>query len=208
MVSRAVAPMNTSGSGSIFSSILEFPARPRIRSSSFVRQLISVLPNEQSHLAGMTPRLATSQRQFLLRVLWAGHTTDSRCVPDMEAAWLSIRYRPSGSRTRGWALASVAPLVHPLWSEEGHGGFRFCKVPAGYWLRRRLTRSTSLSCRRAPGIRDCEGTGLASPTISTMNAPAGNVVANAAILYAGTNGAISFFASDTTNLLIDIKPSD
>ena len=37
-----------------------------------------------------------------------------------------------------------------------------------------------------------------------MNAPAGTVVANAAIVKAGTNGSIEILASDTTNLVIDI----
>jgi Beta-propeller repeat len=48
-------------------------------------------------------------------------------------------------------------------------------------------------------------TGSAAPSISTMNAPTGIAAANAAIVSAGTNGAISLFASSETNVLIDIN---
>jgi hypothetical protein len=48
-------------------------------------------------------------------------------------------------------------------------------------------------------------TGSMIPEVSTLNAPAGNVVANAAIVLAGTGGAISLFASDDTDVLIDIN---
>jgi hypothetical protein len=48
-------------------------------------------------------------------------------------------------------------------------------------------------------------TGQTKPLVSTLNAPTGTVVANAAIVKAGTNGAIDIFAADTTNLVIDIN---
>ncbi len=48
-------------------------------------------------------------------------------------------------------------------------------------------------------------TGESFPTVSTLNSMNGQVVANAAIVPAGTSGAISIFASDETDLLIDIN---
>ncbi|HLJ51095.1 MAG TPA: SBBP repeat-containing protein [Bryobacteraceae bacterium] len=45
--------------------------------------------------------------------------------------------------------------------------------------------------------------GLSLPTVSTLNSPSGSVVANAAIVPAGDAGAISAFASDATNLIVD-----
>ena len=48
-------------------------------------------------------------------------------------------------------------------------------------------------------------TGQSQPFVSTLNAPNGNIVANAAIVPAGVNGAISAFASGSTNLVIDIN---
>ncbi len=46
--------------------------------------------------------------------------------------------------------------------------------------------------------------GQIQPGVSTMNSPDGRVKANAAIVPAATNGAINVFASDTTNVVIDI----
>jgi len=43
------------------------------------------------------------------------------------------------------------------------------------------------------------------PNFSTLNDPFGTIVANAAIVPAGTNGAITVFASDATHVIIDFK---
>ncbi len=48
-------------------------------------------------------------------------------------------------------------------------------------------------------------TGLAQPPVSTLNAPTGAVTANAAIVPAGTNGAISVVASNDSDLVVDIN---
>jgi hypothetical protein len=49
-------------------------------------------------------------------------------------------------------------------------------------------------------------TGLQQPTISTLNSLDGRIKANAAIVAAGTGGgAVSVYASDTTNVLIDVN---
>ena len=50
-------------------------------------------------------------------------------------------------------------------------------------------------------------TGLALPTVSTLNAPNGSVVGNEAIVPAGvaTGGPVSVFVSNNTDLLIDIN---
>ncbi len=47
--------------------------------------------------------------------------------------------------------------------------------------------------------------GQTQPMVSTLNAPTGAVTANAAIVTAGSNGDISVFASNTTDLVIDIN---
>jgi DNA-binding beta-propeller fold protein YncE len=47
-------------------------------------------------------------------------------------------------------------------------------------------------------------TGESQPVVSTLNNPTATVVANAAIVPAGTGGAIDVYAFDTTDLLIDI----
>ncbi len=47
--------------------------------------------------------------------------------------------------------------------------------------------------------------GSPQPLVSTLNALTGAVTSNASIVPAGVNGAISVYASDTTNLIIDIN---
>jgi hypothetical protein len=48
-------------------------------------------------------------------------------------------------------------------------------------------------------------TGQARPLASSLNAQTGAITANAAIVPAGTNGSIDVFASNNTNLVIDIN---
>ncbi|HLJ49158.1 MAG TPA: FG-GAP-like repeat-containing protein [Bryobacteraceae bacterium] len=48
-------------------------------------------------------------------------------------------------------------------------------------------------------------TGQTQPVVSTLNSPAGKVVANAAIVPAGTAGAVTVFVTDPTNLILDIN---
>ena len=47
-------------------------------------------------------------------------------------------------------------------------------------------------------------TGEGQPVVSTMNSPDGRVKANAAIVPAGTAGAVSVFVTDTTDVILDI----
>ena len=48
-------------------------------------------------------------------------------------------------------------------------------------------------------------TGQAQPVVSTLNALQGQIAANAAIVPAGTSGAISVYVSDASNVIIDIN---
>jgi hypothetical protein len=48
-------------------------------------------------------------------------------------------------------------------------------------------------------------TGQSQPVVSTLNDPTGTIVANAAIVPAGTAGSINVFATQTTDLVIDIN---
>jgi hypothetical protein len=48
-------------------------------------------------------------------------------------------------------------------------------------------------------------TGAAYPGVSTVNAPSGRVIANAAIVPAGTNGSIRLVSGAPTNVIIDIN---
>jgi hypothetical protein len=48
-------------------------------------------------------------------------------------------------------------------------------------------------------------TGQGQPFVSTLNALDGTILANAAIVPAGTGGAVSFYATNTTDLVVDIN---
>src|SRR5262249_28937941 len=48
-------------------------------------------------------------------------------------------------------------------------------------------------------------TGQPQPNVSTLNSLDGSVLANAATVPAGTGGAVSFFANNTTDLVVDIN---
>jgi hypothetical protein len=47
--------------------------------------------------------------------------------------------------------------------------------------------------------------GQSQPLVSTLNSPDGSIISNAAIVPAGASGAISVFASDNTDVIIDIN---
>jgi hypothetical protein len=47
--------------------------------------------------------------------------------------------------------------------------------------------------------------GQTQPQVSALNAPTGQVTANAGIVQAGTGGAVDVYATNTTNLVIDIN---
>src|SRR5262249_47417509 len=47
--------------------------------------------------------------------------------------------------------------------------------------------------------------GRTQPFVSTLNAPTGTIVANAAIVPAGDNGAINAFATSATHFVLDIN---
>ena len=49
------------------------------------------------------------------------------------------------------------------------------------------------------------GDGSPQPLVSTLNSWDGSVVANAAIVPAGTNGAISIYVTNNTHLILDIN---
>src|SRR5215510_10293217 len=48
-------------------------------------------------------------------------------------------------------------------------------------------------------------TGVVQPVVSTLNSFLGTVVANAAIVPAGSNGSVDVFVSNTTDVIIDIN---
>ena len=103
--------------------------------------------------------------------------------------------------TRG----ATAPLGGP--SLVGNAARSFpilsssCNVPS-------TAKAYSLNYTAVPkgnlGFLTTWPTGQAQPLVSTLNAPTGTVTANAAIVPSGTNGDVSVFVSNDSDLVIDI----
>ncbi|MEO8371575.1 MAG: hypothetical protein ABI806_20475, partial [Candidatus Solibacter sp.] len=77
-----------------------------------------------------------------------------------------------------------------------------CGIPAGaqaYALNMTVVPSAPL------GFLSAWPAGQPQPGASTLNAPTGAVTANAAIVPAGTNGAINLIATSATDVIIDIN---
>ncbi len=95
----------------------------------------------------------------------------------------------------GPSLVANTPRSLPLLSSP-------CAVPA-------TAQAYSLNFTSVPkgplGFLTVWPTGQSQPLVSTLNAPTGATTANAAIVPAGTAGAINVFATDASDLVIDIN---
>ncbi len=77
-----------------------------------------------------------------------------------------------------------------------------CNIPA---LAAAYSMNVTVVPSAALGYLTAWPTGMTQPVVSTLNSPDGSVVANAAIIPAGTGGAISLFVTDQTNVILDIN---
>jgi hypothetical protein len=102
--------------------------------------------------------------------------------------------RPAGA-LGGPALVGSATRTFPILSSS-------CNVPAA-------AQAYSLNFASVPqgnlGFLTTWPAGQTQPLVSTLNAPTGAVTANAAIVPAGTNGDVSVFVTNDSNLVIDIN---
>ena len=77
-----------------------------------------------------------------------------------------------------------------------------CDIPAS-------AQAYSLNVTAVPsgplGFLTAWAAGVPQPGVSTLNAPTGTIVANAAIVPAGTGGAISVIATDPTDVIVDVN---
>jgi hypothetical protein len=77
-----------------------------------------------------------------------------------------------------------------------------CNIPS-------TARAYSLNATVVPsgplGFITLWPTGTPRPLVSTLNAVTGTVVANAAIVRAGTNGSVDLFASEATEVVLDVN---
>src|ERR1017187_2843796 len=89
------------------------------------------------------------------------------------------------------------------------GDIRDFPIPLGPCGIPGTARAYSLNVTAVPsgylGYLTTWPTGGAQPLVSTLNSWTGKVVANAALVPAGTNESISVFVSDPTNVILDIN---
>lgn len=101
---------------------------------------------------------------------------------------------PSGQFGGPYLAASTVRVI-PVQSSA-------CNIPAS-------AQAYSFSITAVPrgplGYLTAFPTGSVQPLVSTLNSPTGAVTANAALLQAGTGGAVSVFASNDTDFVIDIN---
>ena len=102
--------------------------------------------------------------------------------------------RWAGGSLGGPALLANQQRIFPVLASD-------CNIPdsaQGYSLNFTVIPHTTLN------YLTVWPTGQTQPVVSTLNAPTGTIVANAALVPAGTSGAITVFVTDATNLVIDI----
>ncbi len=132
--------------------------------------------------------------------IWSFQTTSSptgaaglQFVPVTPCRVVDTRY-PAGTFT-GPALVGQTTRDFPI----PQGG---CGIPA-------TAQAYSLNATVVPqgvlAFLSLWPTGQAQPNVSTLNSWEGSVVANAAIVPAGTGGAVSVFVTDPTDLVLDIN---
>ncbi len=89
------------------------------------------------------------------------------------------------------------------------GGTRMVPIPLSACNIPATAQAYSLNATVVPiatlGYLSIWPAGQNQPVVSTLNSYDGRVVANAAIVPAGTNGAINLFASDATHVILDIN---
>ncbi|HLJ46993.1 MAG TPA: hypothetical protein VKU01_13340 [Bryobacteraceae bacterium] len=104
--------------------------------------------------------------------------------------------------TRG----AIGPLGGPVMSGGSARSFPVSSSPCGA---PNTAQAYSLNITVVPrhtlGYLTSWPTGQTQPVVSTLNSPNGLIVANAAIVPAGTGGAISIFVTDDTDVIIDIN---
>jgi hypothetical protein len=96
----------------------------------------------------------------------------------------------------GPALARLTTRTIPV------QGATACGIPANA---RAYSLNATVIPKQTLGYLTIWPTGSTQPVVSTLNATTGTVVANAAIVPAGTNGSIDAFVTEDTDLVLDIN---
>jgi hypothetical protein len=104
----------------------------------------------------------------------------------------------SGNATRTFAIQSLSSLC-PVPSIAQAYSFNITVVPPGTTFPGNVNPSGAL------GYLTIWPTGVPQPVVSTLNSFLGTVVANAAVVPAGTGGSVNVFVFNSTDVIIDIN---
>ncbi len=95
----------------------------------------------------------------------------------------------------GPSLAAAQPRTVPVRSSS-------CNIPA---VAQAYSLNFTVVPQRQLGYLSTWPTGASQPLVSTLNALTGTLTANAAIVPAGVNGSIDVYATDASDLIVDIN---
>ena len=104
--------------------------------------------------------------------------------------------------TRGAAGSLGAPYIPANGSRSFPVQSSSCGIPS---TAQAYSFNYTAVPKSALGFLTTWPSGETQPLVSTLNAPTGTVTANAAIVPAGTNGSVSVYASDATDLIVDMN---
>ncbi len=137
-------------------------------------------------------------------------------TPAQGASGISVLVSTTGPSALGYYAVTPCRIIDTRYAPGAFGGpaigagqTRNLVIPSSPCGIPTTAQAYSLNITVAPhGILNyltVWPTGQTQPLVSTLNAYDGAIVANAALVPAGTNGAISVFATDTTDVIIDIN---
>jgi hypothetical protein len=93
------------------------------------------------------------------------------------------------------------PIQGGTWRDFSIPQLGGCNIPSGAAA---YSLNVTVVPHGALGYLTIWPTGEAQPVVSTMNSPDGRIKANAAIVPAGSQGAVSVYVSNTTDVILDI----
>jgi uncharacterized repeat protein (TIGR02543 family) len=104
------------------------------------------------------------------------------------------------TRLANWALGG--PIIPAGASRDFPLPSGYCSIPSGA---RAYSLNVTVVPQRALGYLTIWPTGQAQPYVSTLNSPDGRIKANAAIVPAGTGGAVSVYVTDPSHVILDVN---
>lgn len=193
-INATVVPKTTLGFLTMFPCGQSLPLTSTLNSDGRIKAAAAIVPAGTS---GSVCAFASNDTEFIMDI-------DGYFIPATNASAMAfypvppcrlVDTRLAASPLGGPSLGGGTSRTFPILSSP-------CNVPG-------TAQAYSLNFTSVPktgtlGFLTTWPAGQNQPLVSTLNAPTGAVTANAAIVPAGTNGGISVFVTNDTDLVIDI----